>query len=49
MTGGLRLHGMNWQELNEINEVLSSSMQILRICKAGVSQSDHYMDISKNA
>lgn len=33
LTGWLRLHGMNWHELNEINEVLSSAL----VCK-------HYVD-----
>lgn len=48
LTGWLRLHGMDWHELNEINEVLSCSVQTVRRRKA-LSELDHCRDISGNA
>lgn len=49
LTGWLRLHGMNWHELNEINEVLSSSVQTLRRSKSLIRELHHYRDISGSA
>lgn len=46
LTGWLRLYGMSWHELDEINEVLSCSVQTLRKRKALISELDHYKDIS---